>query len=91
MEKKFIVSEVIERDISEPAIFSTLKDAQKDMAEKISEAFDVNEDAVLEQILQAETQPGDTIEDDDEDFAFYGRTAYGERHGQNYDWAIHEI
>lgn len=91
MDKKFIVSEVIERDISEPAIFSTLEGAQQDMAEKISEAFDVDKDAVLEQILQAEKYPGDVIEDDDEDFSFCGREAFGERHGQNYDWAIHEI
>ncbi|RKI66761.1 hypothetical protein D7V91_11710 [bacterium 1xD42-67] len=78
---KFVLIEVIEREISTPAFFGTYQEAYDEMVSRVREAFD-EEDITF-------GEPDDCPENGEA--AVMETTAYGERHGNNYDWKIFEI
>lgn len=72
----FVLIEVIEREISSPAFFDTYQEAYDEMVTRVRQAF------------------GDDIafgEEDDVGAVVRKMSAYGEKHGQNFDWQIFEI
>lgn len=85
MKNKYILIEVIEREISVPEFFPTLEAAQSDMMNKFKEAMGLDDEDL------AEAKPVDGGFQLEEDCCFGKKKAYGERHGQNFDWEIFEI
>lgn len=87
---KFILIEVIEREISEPEFHPTLEGAQKAMMDKFVPAMGLDDEdlAAAEPIEDVE---GGFCVGSDYDCCFGKYAAYGERHGQNFDWRIFEL
>lgn len=80
---KFVLVEVIERDISTPEFFNTKEEAYTCMADRIAEVLGENGEEVKEKILNNELM---------EDCYFNNDMAYiSDYHGNNYDWKIFEI
>ncbi len=72
----FVLIEVIEREISSPAFFDAYQEAYDEMVTRVRQAF------------------GDDIafgEEDDVGAVVHKMSAYGEKHGQNFDWRIFAI
>ena len=86
----FILSEVIEREISTPEIFESETEARDEMCSRIAAVFDAEKDDVKK--LQEKAILNDTEVDSDEDeFSVLSDSAYGTRYGKNYDWKIHSV
>ena len=72
----FVLVEVIEREISAPSFFDTYQEAYDEMVSRVRQVF------------------GDDIAfcaEDDGTAVVQKMSAYGEKHGQNFDWQIFEI
>lgn len=88
MGNKYILVEVIERNISVPEFFPTHEAAHKAMLEKFKEAMGLNDEDLAEAEPIKSVDGGFKI---DGDCCFAWWNAYGERHGQNFDWKIFEL
>lgn len=80
---KYLLVEVIERDISTPEFFDTYKDAYDIMCEYVAQVCDVSVDYLKENI--------DWLGDFDERTCVRKNEAWTERHGTNFDWKIFEV
>lgn len=74
---KYLLVEVIERDISIPEYFNTYEEAYAKMCEYFSEARGVAIDEIRGEL--------------DEDICITENTAWTERYGQNFDWKIFQV
>lgn len=81
-EKKYMLMEVIERDISEPVTFSSLELAQAEMARRFGMRMEMN--CSDYDGIRAE------LGEDDYDNYLGPNKAFGEMHGQNFDWKVFE-
>lgn len=82
---RFILVEVVERDISVPEFFDTWEDAEHEMLKRLKQVMDLDDNDLAQAI------PADNMSDTkiiDNDVYFSGEMACCERHGQNYDWKI---
>lgn len=87
MSKKYVLVEVIEREISEPMIFDTEEAAVNKMAELFAEVNDID-GTIPDEIKEWVSEE---YGDDGYDAAFLSDYAYCEKRGQNYDWKIFEM
>lgn len=88
MGNKYVLIEVIEREISVPEFFPTYKAAHKAMMKKFKEAMGLDDEDL------AEAEPVERVDGGfkiDDDCCFTQWNAYGEHHGQNFDWQIFEV
>lgn len=74
---KYLLVEVMERDISVPEQFDTYEEAYAKMCEYVSEARGVSIDEIQEEL--------------DETTSITDNTAWTERYGQNFDWKIFQM
>lgn len=88
MGNKYILIEVIERDISAPEFFPTHEAAHQAMMEKFKEAMGLDDEDLAEAAPVERVDGGFKIDDD---CCFSRWNAYGEHHGQNFDWQIFEV
>ena len=77
---KYMLIEVIERDISVPEFFDAWEDAHNAMCEKVAEVKGVQVEEIKESYLSGEEYEEDTCVLED--------SAWSERHGNNFDWKI---
>lgn len=82
MNEKYILVEVIEREISEPTYHPTLESAQAEMHKYARNVLGLEDDTSFEDLL-AEIQDYEGDMDD--------MSGYCTRHGQNFDWKIFEV
>ena len=80
---KYLLIEVIERDISTPEIFDTHRDAHDRMCEYVAEVLDVSRDKVKDAYLNELDINGQTCVRKNE--------AWTTRRGNNFDWKIFEV
>ena len=80
---KYLLVEVIERDISTPELFDTHDAAHDRMCEFVSEVCDVEKADIKESYLNGEEFNDCTCVIED--------AAWAERHGNNFDWKIFTI
>lgn len=88
MGNKYVLIEVIEREISVPEFFPTYEAAHKAMMKKFKEAMGLDDEDL------AEAEPVERVDGGfkiDDDCCFTQWNAYGEHHGQNFDWQIFEV
>lgn len=88
MKTKYLLIEVIERAISSPEFFNTYAEAHNAMMSKFKESLGLNDEDLTEAEPIKDVDGGFQIE---EDCCFSKWKAYGECHGQNYDWEIFEV
>jgi len=81
-EKKYMLMEVIERDISEPVTFNSLELARAEMARRFGKRME----------MECSDYDGIRAELGEDDYDNYlgPNKAFGEMHGQNFDWKILE-
>ena len=88
MGNKYILIEVMEREISMPEFFDTHEEAYASMMSKFKEAMDFDDEDI------AIAEPMEAIDGGfrfDDDCCFNKWRAFGERFGQNFDWRIFEL
>lgn len=87
MEKKYILIEVVEREISAPEFYDTYNDAYSAMMGKFKASLALDD----EDLASAEpVKDADGCFQLDEDCCYGKWNAFGERYGQNFDWRIFE-
>lgn len=74
---KYLLVEVMERDISVPEQFDTYEEAYAKMCESFAKARGVSIDEIQEEL--------------DDDTCITGSAAWTERYGQNFNWQIFRI
>lgn len=79
-EKKYLLVEVMEREISTPELFHTFDDAHNKMCEYVAAVLDVAPEEIKESYLEGEEY--------DENTCVTEFTAWTEHHGNNFDWKI---
>lgn len=84
MSSQYMLIEVIEREISEPAFFKNDEAAKANMIDLVCQTLDIDKTLDLDAKIEAVQNAGGDINLD-------AGTAYCERHGQNYDWKIFRI
>lgn len=85
--KEYVLLEVIEREISQPAFFDNLSDAQMTMCRRFAQSLGVPEGDVWDSFLE-----NDSYTAEDNDCCHLERmSGYAERYGQNFDWKIFEV
>lgn len=77
---RYILIEVMEREISVPEFFDTYENAHREMRSRISEVLGVSFDEIAEAYVAGGQY-------DDDTFIIEGQ-AWTEKHGQNFDWKI---
>lgn len=77
---KYLLVEVIERDISTPEFFETHDDAHDRMCEYVAEVVDASKEDIKESYLEG-VDFNDTT-------CVIENAAWTERHGNNFDWKI---
>lgn len=80
---KYLLIEVIERDINTPEIFETHDDAHDRMCEYVAEVLDVSREDIKESYFEGE--------DFNENTGVIENDAWTERCGNNFDWKIFTI
>ncbi len=77
---KFVLIEVVEREISTPVFFDTFQESYDEMLKRIHQALGDEETFF--------GTAGDSDSIDNGETVVLKMSAYGERFGQNYDWKI---
>lgn len=77
---KYMLIEVMEREISEPEYFDTHDAAHDEMCRRVAEVYDISPDEVKESYLEGE--------DLNENAVVLEDIAWAERYGKNFDWKI---
>ena len=80
---KYLLVEVMERDISAPIFFDTHEDAHSEMCQCVADVLGVNKEEIVESYLSGD--------DYDDQTCVLGNTAWTERHGSNFDWKIFKL
>lgn len=80
---KYLLVEVIEREISIPELFDTHAAAHDQMCKYVAEVLDIPEKDVKESCHE--------LKDLDENTCVLGNVAWTEKHGENYDWRIFRV
>lgn len=80
---KYLLVEVIERDISTPEFFNTHKEAYDRMCEYVSQVRDVSVEYLKDNLNELGDFEWETTVNKD--------SAWTERHGTNFDWKIFEV
>lgn len=80
---KYMLIEVMEREISEPEYFDTHDAAHDEMCRRVAEVYDISPDEVKESYLEGE--------DLNENAVVLEDIAWAERYGKNFDWKIFAI
>lgn len=80
---KYMLIEVMEREISEPEYFDTHDAAHDEMCRRVAEVYDISIDEVKESYLEGE--------DLNENAVVLEDIAWAERYGKNYDWKIFAV
>lgn len=80
---KYMLIEVMEREISEPEYFDTHDAAHDEMCRRVAEVYDISIDEVKESYLEGE--------DLNENAVVLEDIAWAERYGKNFDWKIFAI
>lgn len=74
---------VVERDIEEPEFFNTMEDAHAEMCRQLADVYDIPIEDINESYLSGEEYDAYTCVNED--------SAWGERHGNNFDWKIFKV
>jgi hypothetical protein len=80
---KYMLIEVMEREISEPEYFDTHDAAHDEMCRRVAEVYDISPDEVKESYLEGEDLNDNAVVLDD--------IAWAERYGKNFDWKIFAV
>lgn len=80
---KYMLICVAERDIEEPEFFDTLEEAHTAMYEQLADVYGVPVEDIKESYLSGEEYDSQTCVNES--------SAWGERHGNNFDWKIFEV
>lgn len=80
---KYVLICVSERDICEPEFFDSMEEAHAEMCQQLADVYGVPVEEINESYLSGEEYDGQTCVNED--------SAWGERHGNNFDWKIFNI
>lgn len=80
---KYLLVEVMERDISVPELFDTHEDAHGKMCELVAEACGEEVEAIKESFLSGEEFNEETVVLED--------SAWTHHYGTNFDWKIFKL
>ena len=80
---KYLLIEVIEREVSEPEFFNTWDAAHTEMCKRVAEAYGLTQEEVCDAYMRGEEL--------DDAYTVLEYEAWGERYGKNFDWKIFEV
>ena len=80
---KYLLVEVMERDISAPIFFDTHEEAHSEMCQCVADVLGVSKEEIVESYLSGD--------DYDDQTCVLENTAWTERHGNNFDWKIFKL